>query len=37
MPKLKDSPEVVQDKLFKALVAKNMTLCEYNNNNALAP
>ncbi len=37
MPKLKDSPEVAQDKLFKALVAKNMTLCGYNHNNELAP
>lgn len=36
MPKLKDSPEVAQDKLFKALVAKNMTLCGFKNNRELA-
>lgn len=36
MPKLKDSPEVAQDKLFKALTAKNMMLCGYNHNNELA-
>lgn len=36
MPKLKDSPEATQDKLFKALVAKNMTLCGISNNRELA-
>ncbi len=37
MPKLKDSQEEKQDKLFKALIAKNMALCGYGHNNELAP
>lgn len=36
MPKLKDSPEEKQDKLFKALVAKNMALYGCKNNRELA-
>ena len=36
MPKLRDSPGEKQDKLFKALTVKNMTLCGYNHNNELA-
>jgi hypothetical protein len=37
MPKLKESPEEKQDKLFRGLVAKNMTLCGISHNNELAP
>lgn len=36
MPKLKERPEEKQDRLFKALVAKNMTLCGYEYNTELA-
>jgi len=37
MPKLKESEEIKRDKLFKALTAKNMTLCGYNHHKDLAP
>jgi hypothetical protein len=37
VPRLRDSDELKQDKLFKALVAKNMTLSGYSFNNELAP
>ncbi len=36
MPKLRDTQEERQDKLFKALVAKNMMLCGCKNNRELA-
>ena len=37
IPKLKESEEQKRDKLFKALLAKNMTLCGYNHHKDLAP
>jgi hypothetical protein len=36
VPKLRNSDEEKQDMLFKALVAKNMTLCGCKNNRELA-
>ena len=36
MPRLKESQEQKQDILFKALIAKNMTLCGIKYNNDLA-
>lgn len=37
MPKLKETEEQRRDKLFKALIAKNMALCGYSCNKDLAP
>lgn len=37
MPKLKESEQEKRDKMFKALLAKNMTLCGYIYIKDLAP